>query len=389
MVSKHLSTWRPVHWLGLALALLAVFLVWNNVHKSGKPAAGNPANAPVPVSTAAVTQGDVPLYLTGVGTVQPNATVTVKVQVDGKLQQVAFSEGQTVKAGQLLARIDPRALQAQLQQAEAQRARDSATLENARLDLQRYATLLKQNSTTQQTYDTQRAQVGQLEGTVQNDEAAVSYAKVQLSYTTITAPLSGRVGARLVDPGNIVHASDTTGLVVINQIDPISLTFTLPGEKIGAINQAQAASPTPLAVEAIDRISDQVLARGRLTLVNNQIDSSSGTIQLKATFANAGHTLWPGQYVNVHLSLGTRAHALTIPAAAVVRNQNGPYTWVLNPDRRVRMAALKIAQIQDGFALVESGLKPGERVVVDGQYKLKPGARSVEIAAPSTQGAGK
>lgn len=389
MVSKHVSTWRPAHWVGLALVLMAALLIWSNAHKPDKTGGGVPANAPVPVSSVAVTQGDVPLYLTGVGLVQANATVTVKVQVDGKLQQVAFTEGQDVKAGQLLARIDPRALQAQLQQAQAALTRDHSTLENARVDLQRYATLLKQNSTTQQIYDTQRAQVGQLEGTVQNDEAAVSYARVQLGYTTITAPLSGRVGARLVDPGNIVHASDSTGLVVINQIDPISLSFTLPGESVGAINQAQAASHTPLTVEALDRSSDQLLARGRLTLVNNQIDTSSGTIQLKATFANPGHSLWPGQYVNVHLSLGKRAQALTIPAAAVVRNQKGPYTWLLNPDRSVRMAPLKVAQIQDGYALIDAGLKPGDRVVVDGQYKLKPGARTVEIAAAATQGAGK
>ncbi|OWT74812.1 efflux transporter periplasmic adaptor subunit [Achromobacter sp. HZ28] len=353
-------------------------------------AADTPAAAapPVMVTSTAVKRADVPIYLTGVGTVTPNQSVTIKARVDGQLDKVAFTEGQDVAAGQLLAQIDPRTLQAQLAQAQALQAKDQAQLANANLDLQRYTRLSKEDATTQQTLDTQRALVAQLDAAVKTDAAQVAYAKVQLSFTTISAPISGRTGARLVDQGNIVHATDTTGLVVINQIDPISVVFTVPEAHVPDLNQAAAHDQHGLPVTALRRDSEQVLGKGKLVLVNNQIDTTSGTVQLKASFPNPEHLLWPGQYVNARVRLGTHTGALTVPAPAVQRGQTGTYVYVIDEHTVARMQPVHVALIQDGMAVIDKGLAAGQRVVVDGQYKLKPGARTVEskpAAAPAAR----
>jgi multidrug efflux system membrane fusion protein len=305
----------------------------------------------------------------------------VRTRVDGQLDSVEFKEGQDVKAGQVLVRIDPRTFQAQLEQLVAQKAKDEATLANARADLQRYGELIKEDATTQQTLDTQRALVNQLQASLKSDEAQIHLAQVQLGFTTIAAPISGRIGARLVDPGNIVHAADANGLLVINQIDPIAVQFTLPESSFQAVNKALNGSHEPLAVEAIDRDTRDVLATGKLVLLNNQIDTATGTISLKAQFANAGHALWPGQSVDARVVLGERADALTVPSAVVQRNQEGFFAYVVGPDDKVRAQPLTVADTVKGKSVIETGLAAGDRVVLDGQYRLTPGARIVEKAA--------
>jgi membrane fusion protein, multidrug efflux system len=339
--------------------------------------------APAVVATLArVLSENVPEYLIGVGTAQALATVTVRTRVDGQLERIGFVEGQDVKVGQMLAQLDSRAQRAQLEQAQAQKARDEAQLANARADLERYAGLIKEDATTQQTLDTQRALVAQLQAAVQTDTAQVHYAQVQLDYTTISAPLSGRVGARLVDPGNIVHAADPGGLVVINQIDPIAVVFTLPGDAVQPIIQAQR-NGRHLAVLAYARDAEQPLARGVLVLLNNQIDTASGTVQLKARFANAEHSLWPGQYVNVRLFLGEQPGALTVPAGVVQRGQAGTYAYVIGADGKAQMRSIDVLRIQDGKAVIAKGLEAGETVVEDGQYKIRPGVAVVARTTPA------
>ncbi len=373
------------------VALLAALGFLSGPAQADKPAAS--AAPAVLVSTVRAQSQTVPLYLSGVGSVTAAQSVTVKARIDGQLDKIGFSEGQDVKAGQLLAQLDPRALQAQLAQAQAQKARDSAQVGNARADLQRYTTLVAQDAATNQQLETQRTLVAQLEAALQTDEAQIAYAQVQLSFTKITAPISGRVGARLIDVGNIVHAADAGGLVVINQIDPIAVVFTLPEDAVSEINRALRASRTPLTVLAFARNGKEALASGSLILLNNQIDSSTGTVQLKARFANATHALWPGQFVNVRLVLGQRAQALTVPAAAVQRGQDGTYVYVVKEGNTAQSQPVKVLRIQDGVAVIDTGLNAGDRVVVDGQYKLKPGSAVTEsqsgkpAAAASAAGA--
>ncbi|NMM82348.1 efflux transporter periplasmic adaptor subunit [Acidovorax sp. SRB_14] len=368
--------------LGLVCLVAVLASAW--YFSRPAPAARSTAAPPVRVITAPVLSQAVPIYQTGLGTVTAAQSVTVKTRIDGQLDQVGFTEGQDVKAGQMLARIDPRTLLAQLAQAQAQRARDQAQLMNARSDLQRFVRLIGEDAATQQQLDTQKALVAQLQASVQTDDAQVQYAQVQLSFTTILAPISGRVGARLVDPGNIVHATDANGLVVINQIDPIAVVFTLPEDAFQDINRALQASHEPLAVQAYPRESQELLGSGTLVLLNNQIDPATGTVQLKARFPNPQHRLWPGQFVNVRLLLGMRDQALTVPAAAVQRSQDGTYAYVVRADgRTVQNQAITVAQIQDGLAVITQGLSAGQRVVVAGQYKLKPGSAIAEATPPA------
>ncbi len=310
----------------------------------------------------------------------PLYAVIVKARVDGQLDKVTFIEGQEVAAGTVLAQIDPRPFQAALELAQAQKARDAAQLANSMVDLERYTVLLKQDSIAQQQVSTQQATVDQLKATVQADQATIDNAKVQLDYTTIRAPISGRTGVRLVDPGNIVRATDNTGIVGINQIDPIAVLFTLPEDRFQDINRAiQEHGRSALEVQAFGREDNTLLGTGKLMLVNNQIDTATGTVQLKAQFPNAAHKLWPGQYVNVHLVMGTRQRAATVPASVVQRGPNGLYAYVVNADDTVAVQAIRVGLIQDGTAIVEEGLQGGVRVVTDGQYKLKPGAKIVEV----------
>jgi len=379
---------RPL-WALLAVLVLASALMLGASQRARSAKPPPAAAAPVQASTALVQRQDVPVVLSGVGAVAPLATVTVRSRIDGQLERVGFAEGQDVKAGQLLAQLDARALKAALEQTLAQKARDQALLGNARLDLQRYTTLSAQDAATPQQLATQKALVAQLAAAVQMDQAQIDAARVQLSYTTITAPISGRVGARLVDAGNIVHAADPGGLVVINQIDPITVVFTLPDTDFQAVNRALHGSRTPLAVQVSERNAAQPLARGSLTLLNNQIDPASGTVQLKARFDNPQHMLWPGQYVDARLILGLRHGALTVPAAAVQRGPEGTYVYAVDADGTARVQAVAVAQIQDGVAVIDQGLAAGQRVVVDGQYKLRPGLKVVEAPRAAASEAGR
>jgi multidrug efflux system membrane fusion protein len=391
--SRHRTIWALA---AIALAVLG-FGVWSVVRPAqaaddSRDRGKRPPEAAVGVVTAIVKAQDMPIFRAGIGSVTPTFSVTVKARVDGQLDKVGFTEGQDVRKGQVLAQLDPRTLQAQLLQAQATHAKDQATLANARVDLQRYTTLIAQDAATQQQLDTQKALVNQLEATVKADEAAVNYAQVQLGFTTIVAPISGRVGARLVDPGNIVHAADATGIVVINQIDPVSVVFTLPEDAVQDTIHA-IDGKKPLQVQAFPRDGNALLGTGTLTLMNNQIDTATGTVQLKASFPNAQHKLWPGQFVNVRLVLGTRAKALTVPEAAVQRSQSGLYIYVVDEENKtVKNQPVTVVQIQDGTAVIGSGLAANERVVVDGQYRLKPGSKVAEVArgaAAAASGAGK
>jgi multidrug efflux system membrane fusion protein len=370
-------------------ALIVVLLIaagWYFTHRA--PPKTDRAPAAVSVTTAQVQNQGVPLYVTGTGTVTANNSVLVRARVDGQLIKVGFTEGQDVKSGQMLAELDPRTLQATLGQVQAQRGKDQAQLGNARADLQRYTTLVQQDAATQQQLDTQKTLVAQLEAAVKADEAQIQFAQVQLGFTTIRAPISGRVGARLVDPGNIVRATDVTGLVVINEIDPITVLFTLPEESVPAINQAQLKG-AQLNVVAAARDTEQPLANGKLILLNNQIDTANGTVQLKARFANPQHQLWPGQYVNVKLLLKDNEQALSVPAAAIQRGQDGTYVYAIDANDTASIVPVKVARIQDGIAVVSKGLAADQRIVVDGQYKLKPGVKVREQQAAAKKGPAK
>jgi multidrug efflux system membrane fusion protein len=368
---------------GVMLAAAAAGLGWY-LTRPAKPAAAAAAPPPpIPVVAAPVTARDVPVYVTGLGTVQAYNSVTVHVRVDGELDKVAFTEGQDVKQGDLLAQIDPRPFQAALDQAIAKQASDQAQLQNAKLDLERFSNLATRQFASRQSVDTQKSVVAQLEATLRGDQAAVDNARVQLSYTTITAPISGRTGIRLVDQGNIVHASDATGLVMITQIQPISLIFTISQDRLPEIQRGMAAGP--LRVQARNRDDTTQLAEGKLALVDNQIDAASGMIRLKATFPNADHALWPGQFVNARLYVTIHKDGLTVPAPVVQRGPSGTFAYVIKPDQTVEARPIKVTQIQNGIALIAQGLSAGEQVVTDGQYKLKPGSRVK--ATPAAQSA--
>jgi membrane fusion protein, multidrug efflux system len=374
---KDLSRIRKHPWIwGTALAVL-LLLAWRAVVQSQANAAAR--NAPgatspaIAVDTAAVTHADVPIYLSGLGTVQAFYTVTVTARVDGELQKVAFTEGQTVHKGDLLAEIDPRPNQAAYTQAVATKARDAAQLANAKRDLERYTILQPQDLASKQTVDTQRALV---------DQAVIDNARTQLDYTRITSPIEGRTGIRLVDPGNIVHAAATTGIVVVTQVQPISVIFTLPEEDLAAVNAALAAGA--VSVTTVSRDSRTELDRGTLTLIDNEIDQTTGSAKFKATFSNAHNTLWPGQYVNARVLVRTERNALTLPTTAVQLGPNGPFTYVVKPDSTVEVRQLKIGEESDGMTIVNTGLALNERVVTSNQYRLQAGAHVRAVTAEAS-----
>jgi multidrug efflux system membrane fusion protein len=329
--------------------------------------------ASVPVVAGIVAQHDVPIYLTGVGTVVAYNTVVVRSQIQGQLVSINFTEGQTVHAGGLLAQIDPHPYQAQIEQLTANRDRDQAQLTNALANLDRYTSLAQKGYATAQLLDTQKAQVSQLQNAVKSDQALIDAANIQLSYTQLTSPIDGIVGIRQIDIGNVIHPTDPNGLVVATQVEPISVIFTLPETDLPEIQQQQLQTKTPLTVLAYSQDGKIQLDQGTLTLVNNEILQTTGSIQLKAQFPNKAHRLWPGELISMRLLLDTRHDGLTVPASVVLQGPQGPYAYVINPDGAVATRPVKVAQIWEGQALVDSGLRANEQVVVDGQYKLQPG----------------
>jgi multidrug efflux system membrane fusion protein len=347
----------------------------NSQHRGRGLGGSAGAGAPIPVVGGTVKKQDVPIYLNGIGTVQAYNTVTVRVRVDGQIKQIAFKEGQEVKAGDLLAVIDPAPYQAVYDQAVGKRAQDQAQLDNARVVFQRDSELLAKNVLDHQTYDTAKYQVEQFEALVKSDDANIESAKVNLDYTKVTSPIDGRVGIRLVDVGNIVHASDSNGIVTITQLKPISVLFTLPQQQLNQVNQEAAKGP--LKVLAVDRDYSKPISEGVLAVVNNQIDQTTGTIQLKATFSNEDQKLWPGQFVNSRLLVTTRKDGLVVPASVIQRGPNGSFAYVIKQDQTVEMRPVTVNQIDSGLALIDDGLQEGEQVVVDGQYKLQPGSKVV------------
>jgi membrane fusion protein, multidrug efflux system len=376
---------RTISWIVLIAAVaVAGYFGWQRFHGEDKAAAA--ANAqksvrnPVRVTIAPVQKADFPVYLTGLGTVQGFNTVVVRSRVDGQIDKIAFQEGQLVTQGDLLVEIDPRPFQASLDQAKAKKAQDEANLANANLDLQRY-TKLGEFATKQQT-DTQRSTVQQLTAQIAADDAAISNAQTQLDYTAIKAPISGVAGLRQVDLGNIVNASTQTGIVTIAQIEPIAVIFTAPEEQLPYINEAQAISP--LKTIAITTDGKKPLADGILSVVNNQVDTTSGTIRLKAVFDNKNHALWPGQSVSTRLLVRTLKDATVVPDDAIQHGTDGLYVYAVNQDNKAELHKVKVSQSIDGRSVVEDGLSPGQQVITAGQYKVQPGTL-VGTAVASTE----
>jgi multidrug efflux system membrane fusion protein len=364
------------------LSLVAIVVLWRLNHGTEVPAAEAQTPAPgVPVTAGTVAAQDVPVFLNGIGTVQAYNMVAIKSRVDGQIVKVDFKEGQDIKMGDPLFQIDPRPFQAALEQAQANRQKDEAQLVGAQLDLDRYEKLIGSGWQTRQSYDQQKAMVGQLQASIKGDEAQINTAKLNLSYADIRSPIDGRLGARLVDKGNLVHANDNTPLVMITEVKPIFVSFTLPQDNFDDLRESQ--NKAPLAVDAYSGDGKKQLAEGKLTLIDNAIDQATGTIHLKARFENEDERLWPGEFVSLRVILSTRRDIATVPSQTVQDGPDGHYAYVIKPDNTVERRAVEVASIQDGIAVVTKGLMPGERVVVDGQYRLTNGAR-VNPQAPST-----
>ena len=357
--------------IALAVAVSGVGLAAR--HSFGQqPDALHPATPPVPVVAANVASHDVPIYLRGVGTVIAFNNVLVRSQISGPLVSITFHQGQTVKKGDLLAVIDPRPYQAQLDQAIANRNRDQAQLNNAQANLNRYTPLLAKGFATSQLVDTQKAQTDQLQAMVKSDEALIESASVNFSYTRLTAPIDGVTGIRQIDQGNIIHPNDPAGLVDVTQVQPISMIFTLPETNFPEIQQELAKGPVKVLAYSQDDTTQ--LDTGKLLLIDNQIIQTTGTIRLRATFPNTQHLLWPGELVNARLLLRIQKNGLTIPAAAVQQGEKGSYVYVIAPDKTVQMRPIQVGQVYEGQALITSGLAANESVVVDGQYRLQVGS---------------
>jgi multidrug efflux system membrane fusion protein len=367
-----------------AFAAVAMAGTWYWTATSSAQVRSSPATAVVPVETAIAKSTDLPVYLDALGTVKAFNTATITSRVDGQLDKLNFVEGQDVHQGDALAQIDSRPFQSQLAQAEAKKAQDEAQLENAQRDVQRYLMLAPEDYASKQTLDATRALVAQLSAQIKADHAAIDGAKTQLAYTSITAPFSGRTGIRMVDEGNIVRASDTSGIVVITQLQPISVIFTLPQDDLLDVSSAMAAGQVPATALSSDGKTE--LDRGTLTLIDNVIDTSTGTVRLKATFPNQDRKLWPGQFVNVRLLMRTLPHVLTVPSDAISRGPNGAFTYVVKNDTTVEMRPLDVGRDTDGITQIENGLKEGERVVTSGQYRLQQDAhvqvRVAQVVAP-------
>jgi multidrug efflux system membrane fusion protein len=359
--------------------------------KGGGPR--GPGMGAIPVVASPAGQGDIDIIVNGLGTVTPLRTVTVRSRVDGELVKVLFEEGQAVKAGQLLAEIDPRSYQLQLSQAEGQLAKDRALLENARLDLERYKTLFQQDSIARQQVDTQASLVRQFEGTVRVDQSQVDNARLQIAYSRITAPIAGRIGLRQVDAGNIVRAGDANGLAVITQLQPVAVLFTVPQDLLPPVLRRIQSGDT-IVVEAWDREQRAKLAEGTLASADNQVDPQTGTVKLKAQFANDDNGLFPNQFVNARMKLDTLKGAVIVPSAAVQRGAQGMFVYVVRPDNTVALRPVKLGPLDGQRQAITEGIAAGEMVVTDGTDRLRPGA-PVEVASarpeikPPAQGAGK
>jgi membrane fusion protein, multidrug efflux system len=344
-----------------------------------------PAPASIPVTAGTVEAVDVPVFLGGIGSVQAYNMVTIKTRVDGQIVKVSFSEGQEIKADDPLVQIDPRPYQAALEVAQANKAKDEAQLVSAQLDLGRSEQLLKSNYETRQLYDQQTATVAQLHAAIKGDKAQIDAAQVNVDYCDIRAPISGRLGVRLVDIGNIVHAADAGGLVTITQTKPIFVNFSLAQEHLHKIHEKQALGDLKVQAYGSDNVS--LLSEGTLTVIDNAVDQTTGTIRLKGTFANTDERLWPGEFVDVRLILSTRPSAATVPQQAVQVGPNGYYAYVIKADNTVEQRAIEVASIQDGIAVIDKGLQSGEKVVVDGQFRLTEGAR-IRVNAPKPDAPG-
>jgi len=378
-----MSRWK---WALAAVAVvIAGIVVWRLLPQQRTGAgmrggAGGANDAPVPVTVVPVDQKDVPIYLNALGTVQALNTVTVNAQISGQLKTINFKEGQEVKAGDLIAEIDPRTFQAALDQAVAKKNQDAAQLSASRSTLKRYEDLIAKHFVAAQDLENQRQLVRQQEALVAADDAAISSAKTQLSYTRITAPIDGIAGIRQVDVGNLITANSGTGIVVLTQIHPINVIFSLPEQNLEQVRSTNAADP--FKVTALDRNDSHTIAEGMLKVVDNQIDTTTGTFKLKSEFANTSNALWPGQFVNVRVEVKTIKGGLVVPATAVQRGPDGSYAYVVQADNTVAMTPLKLGdEADDNTILITSGLKSGDKVVTEGQFRLKPGSK-VQALAP-------
>lgn len=383
-------------WIWLLVIAVAAGGYWyyRNSHNKAQDLAAAPgagggkghgpggANYAVPVVVATAQSGDLPVYFSGLGTVTPLYTVTVRSRVDGQLINVAFREGQFVQQGELLAEIDPRPFQVQLEQAEGQLARDQAARKDAEVNFERFKLLFKEGVIPQQQLDTQQAQVGQFDGAIKSDQAQIDNAKLQLTYCRITSPISGRVGLRLVDPGNIIHATDSTGLVVITQVQPISVVFSLPQDQLPPVYD-KLRKGVQLNVDAFDRDNAYKITTGKLLTIDNQIDPTTGTYKLKATFDNKDSALFPNQFVNIHLLVDTRKGLTLVPVPAIQRGPQGTYVYAVGQGNVASIRPITIAQTTGDVAGLSSGLKPGDVVVTDGQDKLQDGSKIIPNTSPT------
>jgi multidrug efflux system membrane fusion protein len=343
--------------------------------KADVPTGDTAAARALPVTGGVAEIHSMPVYVRGIGAVQAFNAVAIKSRVDGQIMQVAFTEGQEVKAGDLLFVIDPRPFQAAVAQATANKEKDSAQLVSAMADMKRDADLLGRGFQTQQAYDQQKALVGEVQASIKADQAAIDTAELNLQYADIRSPIDARTGARLVDIGNLIHAADNTALVTLTQLRPIFVSFTVPQDQFDRIRRSQ--SQGQIAAEAMSSDDKQQIAAGKLTLIDNQIDQATGTLHLKAMFDNLNEALWPGEFVNMRLVVDTEENAVTVPARAVEQGPNGSYLFVIKPDMTVEMRAVDVAQVEQGLAVIGRGLAAGERIVVDGQYALEQGKKVV------------